>query len=354
MKTRNLLILVLWLPLIISCKSSDDPAPGNPIMKYVVTSDRTDTITSASFKDWITILGDNFVDVKSIHVNDVEITLKDSYITKNEITFQIPEVTPKVINNLITLQTSNGVTTLPFIVNVPKPIVVPDRTASWLFDDPANLLKADIGQNLETGWRENVSPRVTHIPGPSDMTGFTSINGPSIPTNNKAVTVDKWHFLVANHGISPNGGGTRVNEYTLMIDFRVPALGAFYTFLQTNPADTDDGDIFINRSGAIGSGATGYSTSGVTANTWQRLVVSVKLGDKGWIKYYLDGKLVLDDEDMSKFQIDNSRYSLAPKIILFGDDDGDDAAIDVAEVAMWNVALSEKQIEKLETTMNLR
>ncbi len=354
MKTKNLLILILCLPLFVACKSNDTAAPGIPIMRYVVTSDRADTITSASFKDWITILGDNFADVKSIHVNSVNIALKDSYITKNEITFQIPATTPDTINNLITLQTSNGVATLPFTVNIPKPIVVPARTASWLFDDPTNLLKADIGQDLETGWRENVSPRVTHIPSPNGMTGFTSITGPSIPANNKAVTVDKWRFFVANHGISPNGGGTRVNEYTLMIDFRVPALGVFYTFLQTNPADSDDGDIFINKSGAIGCGATGYSTSGVTANKWQRLVVSVKLGNKGWIKYYLDGNLVLDDEDMTNFQIDNARYSLAPQIILFGDDDGDDAAIDVAEVGMWNLALDGDQVEKLETMMNSR
>lgn len=354
MKAKILLISLLCLPIFMACKSDDAVVPGTPVMNYVVTADRTDTITSASFKDWITILGDNFVNVKSIHVNDVEIALKDSYIKKNEITFQIPPTTPDTITNLITLQTSNGVATMPFTINIPAPIVVPNRTASWLFDDPSNLLKADVGQDLVTGWRENVSPRVTHIPSPNGMTGFTSIAGPSIPANNKAVTVDKWSFFVANHGISPNGGGKRVNVYTLMIDFRVPKLGVWYTFLQTTPTDSDDGDIFINTSGAIGSSATGYSTSGVTANTWQRLVVSVKLGDKGWMKYYLNGNLVLSDTDMTKFPIDVARYSLDSKIILFGDDDGDDAAIDVAEVAMWNVALDGDQVAKLETLMNAR
>jgi hypothetical protein len=344
MKTKKILALILCIPILMSCKGGDNAVSGIPVIKCVVSAGSSDTITSAAYNDWITIVGNNFVNVKSIYVNDVEISPQKLYLTKNEITFQIPSTTPGKVNNLITIQTNSGTATLPFTVILPAPIVVPDRVASWLFDDPSNLLKASVGQDLKTGWRENAS--VTHIPSPNVMTGFTPISGPD--NDNKALTVDKSYFLVANHGISPNGGGTKVNEYTLMIDFRAPVLGTWYTFMQTNPADDSDGDIFINKTGGIGRGVTGYSNSGmVIANTWQRLVVSVKLGSKGWIKYYIDGSLVLNITDMTNFQIDDNSYSLGPQLLLFADNDGDDANIDVAGVAMWNVALNESQVEKI-------
>jgi hypothetical protein len=356
MKAKILLISVICLAFFAGCNSSDDDISYvAPKINNVIKSDWTDTITTGEFKDWITLLGDNFVDVKSIYVNDVEIVLEDTYVKKTEITFQIPDAIPEKITNTITVKTEGGTATIPFIVNIPAPIVVPARSASWLFDDSSNLLKADVGEALSTGWRENVSPKVTHIPSPNGMTGFSSIDGPEVQAKNKAVNVDKWYFFLANHGINPNRGGTRVNEYTIMIDFRVPVLGVWYTFLQTDPYNNDsDGEIFINKSGAIGSSVTGYSSSGVTVNKWQRLVVSVKLGDKGWINYYLNGNQVLGVTDMSKFPIDVARYSLDSKFVLFGDNDGDDAAIDIAEVATWNVALNADQVTKLEEQMNKR
>ncbi|MCI1778763.1 MAG: hypothetical protein LKI53_02270 [Bacteroidales bacterium] len=346
-KIKIFLPVIVFAISICSCKKDNKESYGSPVINYVITSNWSDTITSGSFEDWITLLGDNFVNVKSLYINDLSVNLPEAYITPKEITFQIPDSIPNVINDLIKVETDEGVAQISFKVNVPPPVIIPERTASWLFDDPSDLLKAETGSSLVSGWRENVSPRVTHIPSPNAMTGFTSIDGPETPSGNKALRIGKWYFLVADLGINPNGGGKRINDYTIMIDFRVSSLGKWYTFMQSDLTNNSDGEIFINTSGAIGNATTGYSSSGVTAGKWQRLVISVKLGEGGWLKYYLDGENILDDEDMSKFPIDAARFSLDSKVVLFGDNDGDDGDMDVAEVAAWDVALDEKQVSKL-------
>jgi hypothetical protein len=34
-----------------------------------------------------------------------------------------------------------------------------------------------------------------------------------------AMTIGEGSYYICRHGISPNGGGTKVNEWTLLIDF---------------------------------------------------------------------------------------------------------------------------------------
>ncbi|NWF89578.1 MAG: T9SS type A sorting domain-containing protein, partial [Ignavibacteriaceae bacterium] len=79
----------------------------------------------------------------------------------------------------------------------------------------------------------------------------------------------------------------------------------------------------------------------ITVDTWYRLVVAVDLGTS--FKSYLNGTLLLAHAS----QLVDDRWSLAPHLFLFGDDDGDDGLIQVAEVAIWDYALSEIEIAAL-------
>lgn len=172
----------------------------------------------------------------------------------------------------------------------------------------------------------------------------SAIAGPTV--GNGAVRVPKGSYLKLIHGFKPNGGGVdslaRVNEYSLMVDFKIPDIAKWYNFFQTDTNNANDGECFIKKTaGTIGNATTGYSTVAVTPNDWHRLVVAVKNGERH--NYYLDGKIILAG---SATPIDD-RFSMTKSLLMFADDDGDDGDIDVAELRLWNFALSDSQVAKL-------
>jgi hypothetical protein len=210
------------------------------------------------------------------------------------------------------------------IARFPEVVLVP-QVASWLFDDAGNLGKASLGQDLIL-----------------NGDGFTSVPGPS--AGNGAVRVAQGSYFKALHGMAANGGGERVNNYTLMVDFKVSELGRYYCFFQTTLENNDDGDYFLRPAGNLGIGGTGYSEHVVSAGEWHRLVISAGMGNA--YLYYLDGELI-HTGNIESASID-SRFSWLPEgVLLFADEDGEDAEIDIAEVAVWNGAMNTNQVESL-------
>jgi hypothetical protein len=221
-------------------------------------------------------------------------------------------------------------------VTVVDPIVIPQKKAHWKFEDAANLTAATIGKNLEFA---KGSGATWECP-TTDLAGFEAIAGPK--SDNKAVRVKKGYSFRVTHELSAPAGYPVVPEYTLMFDFKIPETGKWYTFFQTDPTNVGDGEVFINTGGHIGVGATGYSGD-VTANVWHRVVVSGKYGE--WYNYYLDGESIL------KASTTDERFGLhLAYLLLFADNDGDDADIDIAEVALWAEPLDDTQVKKLERT----
>lgn len=197
---------------------------------------------------------------------------------------------------------------------------VPVRKGWWKFDDKTNYLKAEIGNDLVL------------------QGSAKAIDGPK--ANDNAVTVPKGSYLKLTHGL-PSTLGNMVNTYTISIDFRVPSIGQWYCFFQTSPTNGNDGDCFINTSGNIGVAATGYSGYVVRANEWYRLVISVKNGTQ--YKYYLDGQLLLN----ATTQTIDGRFSLDKTLLMFADEDGEDADIDCSEIAIWDTPLNANEVEYL-------
>jgi hypothetical protein len=202
---------------------------------------------------------------------------------------------------------------------------VPHRKGLWKFDDAANLLKADIGTDLA-------------------LTGSqTSVNGPA--DGNKATQIDKGSYLTMTHGMAANGGGAMVNDWTIQIDFSFANIDAWYAFFQTDPLMASDADMFIKKTaGTIGTSRSTYSTNVVAANTWYRMVVTKKQGE--FFRVYVDGDIWVDTQDLTSEYFDvDARWALAPELILFGDDDGDDGLINCSEVAIWDLALDADQVK---------
>jgi len=199
---------------------------------------------------------------------------------------------------------------------------IPAKHGWWKFDDGTNILKAEIGTALQlVGTHQFVA-------------------GPA--TGNGAVRIGIGSYYKLKHGISSNGGGIKVNEYTIMIDFKVASLDTWKCFFQTDISNTSDGDCFINKTGGtIGVGATGYSSFSVTSNEWYRLTLSVKNGTQ--FHYYIDGQLI----NNATVQSVDGRFALDSLLLMFADNDGEDGDIDCAEIAIWDTALSSANVAAL-------
>ncbi|MDR1738207.1 MAG: FN3 and LamG domain-containing metallophosphoesterase [Candidatus Symbiothrix sp.] len=213
----------------------------------------------------------------------------------------------------------------------------PARTGSWLFDDADDLLKAEVGEAL--------IPATAAKP-PVEKATAAEANivaeaGPS--ADNGAIYVPKNSGFKMIHNIAANGG-TKVNDYTLMIDFNARLTNSYYCLIQTTLANTDDGDIFIKKDGTIGLSATGFGYGGsVVADTWNRYVLVVK---NGVPTSYLNG---VEIKAGSGITVD-SRWALDPNgVWLFIDDNSEDDDIHIAEVAIWDSALTAAQVTNLGT-----
>jgi hypothetical protein len=191
----------------------------------------------------------------------------------------------------------------------------------WEFDDPANLTKATIGANLILSG------------------GHTAVEGPAVQDG--AVNIGIGSNYIVPHGIDPNGGGSRVNEFSLVMDIKIPDYGKWYCIYQSDLTNTDDGEWFINTSGYMGVGQTGYTPDKINPGEWYRIAISVKNGTQ--YNYYYDGYLLLNG---AAGDIDG-RFSLNTAFILFGDENGEDAALDVADVKLYSRALSDQEIADL-------
>ena len=119
------------------------------------------------------------------------------------------------------------------------------------------------------------------------------------------------------HGLQPNGGGTRINQYTLIMDISIDALG-MASLWQTDPTNADDADWFIRADGAIG--AAGNFGGQMTAGQWHRVVLAVDAA-AGVMHSYIDGGLV--QINTSGIELDG-RWSLGPEVLLMADNDNQD------------------------------
>ncbi len=200
---------------------------------------------------------------------------------------------------------------------------IPQRSGWWKFDNPSNLQKAEVGFGLD----------LTLIGAQSAAAGSEAGNG--------AVLIGTGSYYKMNHQITANGGGSYVNEYTLQYDFKVPSNGVWHSFFQTDLSNSNDGDFFINPSGNIGVGAVGYSTYSISPNEWYRMVISVKNGSH--FTCYLDGKLLIDGNTQDV----DGRFSLESLLLIFADENGEDANIFCAELAIWDQSLTSSQVAEL-------
>jgi len=154
---------------------------------------------------------------------------------------------------------------------------------------------------------------------------------------------------VMNHGIAPNGGGTRVNQYTLVMDVLVAETGggaaALWQTSSTN--NTDDGDLFWQGDN-FGQGNGGYNGTGAfTAGEWHRIAAAYDMAaNPPVVTKYVEG---LKQDDWTDNQsLDNPRRSMLPSAVLFGDGDQDERRkMWVNSIQIRSGKLSDVELESL-------
>ncbi|MEN6309477.1 MAG: LamG domain-containing protein [Anaerohalosphaeraceae bacterium] len=197
-----------------------------------------------------------------------------------------------------------------------------DLIGLWEFNNAADLTGATIGPDLEL------------------IGSHAAAAG--VDTGDGAARIGPGGYYTLTHGLAGNGGGANVNEWTLVYDIKCPRASKYSSLLQTSPANNNDGELFVKLNGAVGVGDTGYSPEDtVQANTWFRLVVRVACGSM--YELWINGARVLNGRS---YPVDG-RYSLAPQVLLFADNDGEVATLDATQIALYNTTLSVQEIQNL-------
>ncbi|MBK8946184.1 MAG: metallophosphoesterase [Ignavibacteriae bacterium] len=208
-----------------------------------------------------------------------------------------------------------------FSQNVMQNDIVSNLVGLWEFNNSSNLTEATIGNNLV------LKGNCVAVDGPTDSSG--------------AVRIGIGSYFTSTHGILPNGGGNLVNDYTIVMDVKIPMTGKWYALYQTDISNLNDGDWFINPSGNIGIGEIGYTPKAILPNEWYRIAVSVSNGNH--CTYYIDGKKSLNGNIGTL----DGRFSLSSKVLFFADENAEDNIFDIAEIQLYSTDLSENEVSEL-------
>ncbi len=183
---------------------------------------------------------------------------------------------------------------------------------------------------------------VPHIGG----TQASYLHVPALPagTNGLQLTLE---------GSGPNGGGSYLNQYTILMDLYSPGAAGWQALMNSDPTNGNDADWYISDSGGTGIGELGYSANGVfTQNAWHRVAMSADLA-AGKVKYYVDGTLVRTRTGGSLL---DGRFALYTNVhagadlILFNEGDGSGDYVHellVNSVAFTDEALDDSAIQAL-------
>lgn len=209
----------------------------------------------------------------------------------------------------------------------------------WEFDDPTNPAKATVGTDLLF---EGTPPKQVSY---STDGGGTALYG----TITTAAALNS-NRIRAVHGISPNGGGTRVNQYSVVVDiFSCPgSQSSWRTIFQTDLTNTDDGDYFINPAGNLGTAYLGYSTGAIDTTSSTRLVLTFDTTKNGGDAIaYLDGTpFQTHSRDIDP---DDFRFTLDSSLYFFTDNDGENGLLTVGALAIYEGALTPAEVAALGT-----
>ncbi len=208
-------------------------------------------------------------------------------------------------------------------------------TGQWDFDN--GDLGATIGSSLQY---RGTSAGQTQF-GTTTSFGIASINGEVARVMRFPAASPTQGYCVV-HGAAPNGGGSKVNQYTLIMDVLFPSGSTGYrAFWQTDTNNTTDADLFVN--GSNGIGISGVYDGDLSPDIWHRVAFGVDCSGASLSKY-IDGALV---GTQSLASGPDGRWSLDPLALLFTDEDGETGVGYVNSIQFHDRVLNSSEIAML-------
>lgn len=97
-------------------------------------------------------------------------------------------------------------------------------------------------------------------------------------------------YLLTFDNTGPNGGGSYVNQYTLIYDLLSPGVPGWTALFNSNPGNPsgNDADFYIASDRSVGIGSIYSAAGAIASDTWYRLAF-VMDGSAGTMAYYLNG-----------------------------------------------------------------
>lgn len=174
----------------------------------------------------------------------------------------------------------------------------------------------------------------------SNLTSFGTTDGTTVPhvggkaakyLHAPAFTGTGNGYQVTFTDSSPNGGGSYINQFTMIFDVLLPGTINWLPFFNTNPGNANDADFYVSSSGALGIAAIGYSASGImAANTWYRVAFAADLA-AGTVTFYRNGNPVFTgNASLDGRHALYSSFDSGPDLLLFNE--GDTSAVYTHEV----------------------
>jgi hypothetical protein len=275
---------------------------------------------------------------------------KDGMMTT--VNYQPPSPLPNASANQVTLiySDSSGSFTNTWSFTVKPLDQSPSITGQWDFD--GGSLAGTIGQPLEYLDGPGGTTQAGTQFGTTTSFGIPDIQGiPAAVMRFPGASTRSIGYIM-RHDAVPNGGGSKVNQWTLIMDIMIPHQNSepWFSFVQIdNLGNNGDGELFANFSGnSAGIGIGGQYGGAVTINAgqWHRVAFSVDMtGGNPVISKFIDG-IKHSDQARSAPQLD-SRHTLFPYALLFADEDGESQPAYVNSIQIRNYKMKDGELAAL-------
>jgi hypothetical protein len=262
--------------------------------------------------------------------------------------------------DVVVANPAGPITSTSALLTVINPII--PITGQW--DFTAANLAATIGRDLEyydISVQTNTFFGTTTSFGIPDIAGLSATVMKFTPTSGHSGSpganpgIEAWGGYEMFHGAAPNGGGTNVNQYTLIFDVLYPTTSdhSWRALIKTGTnvfTGGDDSEFYINDSDN-GIGISSIYDSNVTPNVWHRIALAVDMTGPGLhpvVEKFIDGVKVGEQTVGLGVQTLDGRFSLNPLItLLFAEDNGYNNDAYVSSVQFRPGRLSDAAIEAM-------
>ena len=222
------------------------------------------------------------------------------------------------------------------------PLLAQTPVGQWDFNS-SNLV-ATVGTDLAYGPDGGVTQSGTQF-GTTTSFGIPNINGSNAVVMLFPAATNGGGYMMSAPS-NPNGGGTEVNVWTLIMDVLYPASSDN----QIRPIIDTDGSLFVagpdfivSASDGIGSPPNGPYDGLIASNTWYRLGIVVT---NTQITYFINGLQVGTVPNVGCSQFVDCRYALTPTLptLILGTTDTNAASGYVNSIQLWDVNLNAGQM----------